>query len=98
MHPSDFLSEDFLAELEAELAALRPQYLGHRRVAAVEHSDLTLVLLLELVEHLVPIWPPGLCPRLQSSYEVSFFLRLNYKMSICSHQNARIPSNYRREI
>ena len=60
--PDYFLSEDFLAELEAELAALCPQYLGHRRVAAVEHRDLALVLLLEVGEHLVPIWPAGLCP------------------------------------
>ena len=77
MCSSDFLSEDFLAELEAELAALCPQYLSHHRVAAVEHCDLALVLLLQLVQHLVPIWPPGLGPGLQSSYEVSLFLKFN---------------------
>ena len=70
------ISEDFLAELEAELAALGPQNFSHRRVAAVKHCDLPLVLLFQLVEHLVPVWPPCLCPRLQSSYEVSLFLRI----------------------
>ena len=72
---TDFL-KDLLAKFEAELAALGSQYLGHRWVAAVEHRDLPLVLLFQLVEHLVPIWPPGLGPRLQSSYEVSLFLRI----------------------
>ena len=72
--PDYFLSEDFLAELEAKLAALCPQYLGHRRVAAVEHRDLALVLLLQRVEHLVPVGPAGLRPRLQPGHEISLFL------------------------
>ena len=80
--PDYFLSEDFLAELEAELAALCPQYLGHRRVAAVEHRDLALVLLLQRVEHLVPVGPAGLRPRLQPGHEISLFLGV-FKFQIC---------------
>ena len=69
------LSENFLTEVKAKLATLSPQDVSHCRVATVEHSNLAPVLLLEVREHLVPVWPPCLRPRLQSCHQISILLQ-----------------------
>ena len=67
--------EDLLLEGEAELVALLPEYPGQGGVAAEEDGHLAHPLLLDLGEHLVPVGPARVGPRLQAGHKVSFLLK-----------------------
>ena len=67
-------SEDFFSEFKSKLLTFRPEEFGQARVAAVEDGHLALPLLLDLGEHFVPVWPPGVGPGLEAGHQISFFL------------------------
>ena len=54
--------ENFLPEIEAKLFALESECLGHHRIATEEDRHLALLLVLELGEDFVPVWPTGVHP------------------------------------
>jgi len=68
-------SEALLAEVEAELVALDAQCARQLRRTAVEHGHFALALVLDLLEHLVPVRTTGVRPRLQTSDQVAFLLQ-----------------------
>ena len=63
-----------LLECEPKLFALESEHLGKYRVPTVEHSNLALVLLPELQEHLVPVGSPRIGPGLEAGDEVAVLL------------------------
>ncbi len=67
--------EVLLAVLEAELVALEPEDLAELRRPAEEDRDLALLLLLDLLEHLVPVRPARVRPRLQPRDQVALRLK-----------------------
>ena len=66
--------EDLLPEEEAKLVTLLPEHLGEDGVSAVEDGDAALALLADLREHLVPVWPAGICAGFQASDKITLLL------------------------
>ena len=66
--------ENLFPEVESELVALVPERPAERGRAAVEHGDLPLVLVQQLLEHLVPVGPAGVGARLEPRDEVPLLL------------------------
>ena len=72
-----FFSEVFLPVVELVLVALLLEDLAELRRPAEEDGDLALLLLVDGLEHLVPVGPAGVRARLEAGDEVA--LRLEMK-------------------
>ena len=72
-----FFSEVFLPVVELVLVALLLEDLAELRRPAEEDGDLALLLLVDGLEHLVPVGPAGVGARLEAGDEVA--LRLEIK-------------------
>ena len=82
--------ENLLLERESKLVALQLEDPAEGGVAAEEDGHLALPLLLDLREHLVPVWSACVRPRLESGHQVSLLLQdegrirsENYICTIC---------------
>ena len=64
----------FLPVGESELFALLLEDSSQGWVAAIEHSDVTLVLILEILEEFVPVGTASLGAGLQTGDEIPLFL------------------------
>ena len=67
-HEDGNTSKDFFAETKSELGALFREFSAQLRWSTVEDSNPALLLILQLLEHFVPVWSTRFRPRLQSSY------------------------------
>ena len=61
--------------MEAEFIAFQLENLPELRRSTKEDCDLSLLLLGNSFEDLIPIRPPSVCPRLQARDEVAFRLQ-----------------------
>ena len=68
-------SEVLFPVVKLVLVTLLLEYLAELRWAAEEDGDLSLLLLVDGLEHLVPVGPAGVGARLESSDEVALWLK-----------------------
>ena len=67
-------SEDFFPEIEAKFDTLLGQLRSELWWSTIEYGDLAFVLILQLLEHFVPVWSPRLGSCLQACDKVTVFL------------------------
>ena len=74
----------FLPVGESELFALLLEDSSQGWVAAIEHSDVTLVLILEILEEFVPVGTASLGAGLQTGDKIPLFLEEKNHCKICA--------------